>query len=100
MAFGLATLAAWPAAVAVARYSKRVDLIWAVAGAAGAGLLLALLAIVMARRAYWRIQRTVGRSRGARAARVGRFLGAAGICCAITGALALGFFGLLELFAS
>jgi hypothetical protein len=97
--FGVAALAAWPAAVGVARYSRRVDLVWALVGAVGAGLVLALLALLLGRRAYWRIQRTLGRSRGRRAARAGRLLGAAGVCVAITGALALGFFGLLELFA-
>jgi hypothetical protein len=96
---GLAALAAWPAAVGTARYSERIGLIEALVGAVPAGLLLALLAIYLARLARRRIQRTIGRSRGGRTAGFGRVLGVAGICAALTGALALGFFGLLQLFA-
>jgi hypothetical protein len=96
---GLAALAAWPAAVGVARYSKRVGLVEALLGALPTGLLLGLLAVLLARRARWRIQRTIGRVGGLRTARFGRFLGLTGVCAAVTGGLALGFFGLLQLFA-
>jgi hypothetical protein len=96
---GLAALAAWPAAVGVARYSKRIGLVEALIGALPAGLLLGLLALLLARRARWRIQRTIGRVGGVRTARFGRFVGLTGICAGITGGLALGFFGLLQLFA-
>jgi hypothetical protein len=97
---GLAAVASLPAGVGVSWYSERVDLVYAVAGAAAAGGLLGVASILFARHAYWRIQRTVGRSGRARAARVGRALGVLGVCVAITGGLALGFFGLLELFAT
>jgi hypothetical protein len=97
--FGLAALAVWPAAVAVARYSKRIGLVEALIVALPAGLLLALLAVLMARRARWRIQRTIGRVGGLRTAGFGRFVGLTGVCAAVTGGLALGFFGLLQLFA-
>ena len=91
---------ALPAGVGVARYSERVDLVVAVIGAVAATALLAIAAIVLARRAQERVQRTLGRSRGHRTAQVGRLLGIGGVCVALTGALALGFFGLLELFAT
>lgn len=89
-----------PAGVGVARYSERVDLVYACGGAVVAGALLGLAALSLARHARERIQRTLGRSGGEGAARAGRALGVLGVYVAITGALALGFFGLLELFAS
>ena len=96
---GLAGIAAWPAAIGLARQSTRVDLVYAGAGAVVAGALLGIAAVLFARRARRRIQRTLGRSGRARTARLGRFLGLLAVCLAITGALALGFFGLLQLFA-
>ena len=99
LAAGIASLAAWPVALALARYSKRVDLVYASVGAVGVGAALGIVAILLARRAVTRIQRTLGRSGGAGRASAGRAVGILGVCVAITGALALGFFGLLELFA-
>ena len=96
---GLVAIAAWPAALGVHRYSDRFSLIQALVGAVPVSFLVGVGAILLARRARTRIQRTVGRSGGRRAAMIGRALGLAGICVAITGGLALGFFGLLELFA-
>jgi hypothetical protein len=99
VALGLAALAAGPAGVAVARYSVRVGLVEAMGGAVGAAALLGLGAILLARRARRRIERTLWRARGRNVARVGRALGFLGVCLAITGGLGLGFFGLLEWFA-
>ncbi len=96
---GLVAIAAWPAALGVYRSSDRISLIQALVGAVPVGLLFGIGAILLARRARTRIQRTVGRSGGWRAAATGRALGVLGVCAAITGALALGFFELLELFA-
>jgi uncharacterized metal-binding protein len=86
--------------VLLSRYHGGGDLLYACAGAVVAGAVLAVLALGLARRARDQIQRTIGRSGGEGAARTGRALGLLGICLAVTGALALGFFGLLELFAS
>ena len=97
---GLVGLLAWPAAVGASRYSDRVDLIEALIGAVPVGIVFGLGAIFFARRARRRIQRTVGRSGRGRTAVAGRALGLFAICVAITGGLALGFFGLLQLFAS
>ena len=89
-----------PVAVGLASYSERVDLVYACGAGVVAGALMALTAIALARRANERIQRTIGRSGGEGALRTGRILGILGIWVALTGALALGFFGLLELFAA
>jgi cell division protein FtsX len=88
-----------PAGVGAANYSERVGLIAGVIGGVAAAAILAILALVLARYAQERVQRTLGRSRGYRAAQIGRLLGVVGVCVAVTGGLALGFFGLLELFA-
>lgn len=97
---GIAALVILPVAVGLASYSERVDLVYACGAGVVAGALTALTAIALARRANERIQRTIGRSGGEGALRTGRILGILGIWVALTGALALGFFGLLELFAA
>ena len=84
----------------LASFSARVDLVYACGAGVVVGALFALTAIALARRAQERIQRTIGRSGGEGALRTGRVLGILGIWVALTGALALGFFGLLELFAA
>ena len=58
-----------------------------------------LVAIVLARRARERIQITLGRAGGGKAAQAGRILGIVGLLVAGTAALALGFWGLLSMFA-
>jgi uncharacterized metal-binding protein len=100
VATGVAALAALPAAVGLARFSERVDLVYACGAGVVVGVVLAVAAIALSRRAKERIQRTIGRSGGEGALRTGRILGILGIWAALTGALALGFFGLLELFAA
>ena len=84
----------------LARYSVTVTLINSAAGSVPASAVLGSAAIVLARRGREQSLRTLGRSGGERAARVGRWLGIAGLCLALAAALALGFFGLLKLFAS
>jgi ABC-type nickel/cobalt efflux system permease component RcnA len=69
------------------------------AGSIGVALLLGVSAILLARRARERLQITLGRARGRQAARVGRILGILGILVGLTAGLALGFYGLLSLFA-
>ena len=95
---GVLALLAIPAGVVLARESQRVTLRLATISIAVAAV-LAWLAIILARRAREQIQLTLGRAGGANAARIGRLLGVIGILLAITAGLAVGFWGLLTLFA-
>jgi hypothetical protein len=87
-----------PAGVLLARESERVTLRLATISIAVA-LALGWCAIVQARRARERIALTLGRAGGAATARAGRLLGVVGVLLAITAGLAVGFWGLLTLFA-
>ena len=69
-------------------------------GSVAVAALLGWAAIVLARRARERVQITLGRAGGEGVARAGRALGILGLIVAGTAALALGFWGLLSLFAS
>jgi hypothetical protein len=93
---GLLSLAAIPAAWYSTRL-RHVNLPQAVGGEAVAGTLLGLWALVVARGARQRAERTLTRV-GERTARWGRRLGLLGMCLGLTAALALGFFGLLLLY--
>ncbi len=92
-------MAALPAGVALAERLDRIELLHAAAAiplAAGIGI----AAVLLARRARHRVQYTLGRVGGSGTASVGRWLGLLGVYLALIAALSLGFFGLLELFAS
>jgi hypothetical protein len=95
---GIASIAAIPAGTLVARESKRVELVDS-SGSILVAALLGWVAIVLARRAQERLQITLGRAGGRGVARSGRVLGIVGLLIAGTAALALGFWGLLSLFA-
>jgi len=68
-------------------------------GSVAVAALLGWAAIVLARRGKDRLQISLGRAGGGGAARAGRILGIVGLLVAGTAALALGFWGLLSLFA-
>jgi hypothetical protein len=91
--FGLLSIAAVPVALYSTRLSQ-VDLPHAVAGEAIAGTVLGLIAIVLARGARVKVERTLGRA-GEGAVRWGKWLGTLGLCLGLTAALSLAFFGLL-----
>jgi len=91
---GLAVLAI-PAAGGAA-YTTRVTLLDAVYVAVPAAFVIALLAVAVYRRARARLERSVRRA-GVRIVRTARFLAFAGLYVAVTGALALGFYGVLHL---
>ena len=95
---GILALLAMPAGVVLARELQQVTLRLATISIAVAAV-LAWFALILARRARETIQLTLGRAGGAGAARVGRLLGLIGILLAITAGLAVGFWGLLALFA-
>jgi len=92
---GVIAVAAIPAGVAVAAYATRVTLLQAVYVAVPVSFVVALCALSASRRARARLERTVQRV-GQGSVRAGRFLALAGLWCALTGALALGFYGLLH----
>jgi hypothetical protein len=95
---GTVSVAAIPAGILAARELEKVTLIDS-SGSIVVAALLGWWAIVLARRGRERIQITLGRAGGKGAARAGRLLGILGILAAVTAALALGFWGLLSLFA-
>jgi hypothetical protein len=96
---GALSILAVPAGVLAARELRSVTLIDS-SGSIAVAALLGWAAIVLARRARERVQITLGRAGGEGAARAGRALGIVGLIVAGTSALALGFWGLLSLFAS
>ena len=93
MFFGVLSIAAVPVALYSTRLSQ-VDLPRAVAGEAIAGTVLGLIAIMLARGARVKVERTLGRV-GEGTARWGKWLGVLGLCLGLTAALSLAFFGLL-----
>ena len=97
MLFGLLGLALPPLAFAAANELQRVSLVQAT-GATCASVVLGGTAILLARRARRQIERSIGRIGGEATARVGRLLGAISLFVGLTAALALGFYGLLNLF--
>jgi hypothetical protein len=95
---GLAAAAAVPAGVVLSYYSATVTLVESTSSA-GLAIGFGLWSILLARRGRETIVRTIGRSGGEAAARAGRLLGWCGLCLGITTGLAVGFYGLLTLFA-
>ena len=96
---GLLALAALPAAVAASDRVKGVSLLQA-AFAVPVAAVLGIAALALGGHARRRVQLTVGRVGGARLAWLGRILGGLALYLALTAALALGFYGLLNVFAS
>jgi len=89
--FGLLAVAAIPVGIWITNYRNDLRLIhagWAVPVAA----LFGFVAVRLARRARRKLERTVGRAGGARAARLGRILGWLGLYLALIGAIALAFY--------
>ena len=97
---GALAVLAVPAGVVLSWYSKPVTLINSAYGSIPVGLLLGVSGVVLARRAREQSLWTLGRSGGEGAARAGRLLSVLGLCTALTAGLAVGFYGLLTLFAS
>jgi hypothetical protein len=92
--FGLVAVAAVPVGIVLTGRLAGLDLLdaaWAVPVAAAAGI----TALLFARGARGRIQRTLERAGGAGRARLGRILGIAGICIALSGAIAYAFYEIL-----
>lgn len=95
MLAGLAATASLPAAVMLTRYSARVRLLDA-AFAIVPAVVFGVWALMLARGARLRVERTLGRASGLRLAGIARALGLLGIYLALTAALALGVFAVLS----
>jgi hypothetical protein len=80
-----------------ARQFTDVTIVQATEATCGSAL-LGLLAIMLARKAQFVRERTLGRVGGAGIARAGKLLGTLSLCIGLTAALALGFYGLLNYF--
>ncbi len=93
---GALAVLAIPAPGAAAAFTSRVTLLRAVYIAVPAAAVLALVSFAAYRRARARLDRNVRRA-GARIVRAARFLAFAGLYLAITGGLALAFYGVLHL---
>jgi hypothetical protein len=92
--FGLVAVAAVPVGVVLSGRLAGLDLVdaaWAIPVAAVCGI----AALLFARGARGRIQRTLERAGGAGRARLGRILGIAGICIALSATIAVGLYELL-----
>jgi hypothetical protein len=94
VAAGLLAVVALPAGIALAQVSARVKLLQASAAIPVAAV-LGVAALLLARRAIRRSQRTLGRAGGEGAARAGRILGVLGLCIAASGAIAVAFYEVL-----
>ena len=79
-------------------YSETVTLVES-SSSAGLAIVFGLGAIALSRHGRWAMARTLGRAGGGRSARTGRLLGWLGLCMGISGGLAVGFYGLLTIFA-
>jgi hypothetical protein len=95
---GLLAVATMPAAIVATRYLEDYELIHA-GFAIPVGMALGVGAVALARRGRMRIERTLGRAGGRRAASIGRFLGVLGFCLAVTGAIAVGTYAVLSVVA-
>jgi hypothetical protein len=64
------------------------------------GLVLGVAALLVAREARRRDERSLGRLGGRRAVRAGRILGTLGLCLALTALISLGVYELLQYLAN
>jgi hypothetical protein len=94
---GLLAVAVLPAAIAVAEREERFELLDA-GYAVPAALVLGLGAVLLARRARLRVERTLGRVGGLRLARAGRIFGVLGIMLGLSGAISVGVYLVLTRF--
>jgi hypothetical protein len=95
LVLGLLALVAIPLAAALATYLSEVRLLQAELVAVPVALVLGLAAVSASRRARLRVERSVRRS-GERLVRIARLTAWSGVYVAVTGALALAFYGVLR----
>ena len=97
-ALGAVAVLAIPAAMAAAAFTTKVQLLPAVYVAVPVAFVAGLCGVAAYRRARAALERSVRRV-SERPVRIARFLALAGLYLAVTGALALGFYGLLHVTA-
>ena len=95
---GLAGLLTLPAGIEVSRRSKRIGLLDAGYAAIPLAFVLALVALVMARRARRNLQWLQLREGGTGIATVAVVVGALAFCLALAAALSVGFYGVVVLY--
>jgi ABC-type sugar transport system permease subunit len=91
---GLLAVVAVPVAVVLSRQTagvRLIDAVWAIPVALGCGL----AALLFSRGAGGRIRWTLEQAGGFGRIRIGRVLGVAGICVALSASIAVGFYELL-----
>ncbi len=93
--FGTLAVLAIPVAVVAALFVPSVDVLPALEIAVPTAFVLALIGISAARRARYRVERSVYRS-GEKSVRFGRLLVWSGLYLSVVGALALGFYSVLS----
>ena len=93
--FGLLAVAAIPVGVVLAWQLQSVNLLPALVVAVPVAFVFSLVGISAARRARFKVDRSVFRV-GDRTAKLGKFLVWAGLYFALVGALALGFYGAIR----
>jgi hypothetical protein len=98
LVLGLLALAAIPAAGVVSAYRPDVEILEALIVAVPVGLVLGLLAVSMSRRARYRLERSVRRA-GDGLVRASRLVAWTGVYVAVTGGLALAFYGVLRAYS-
>jgi hypothetical protein len=91
---GVVSILIVPAAIAATHY-RNIELLKA-GWAAIPAFMLGVVAMLLARSARRRTERTIGRVGGRRVTRAGRFLGALGIYVALAAALSVGVYELLN----
>ncbi len=92
---GLVGAASLPVTIAIAELTNAFELVRA-AFAIPVAFVLGIVALVLARGARTRIERTLGRVGGEGAARAGRLLGLLAILLGIAGGIALAFYYVLQ----
>ncbi len=93
---GVLALAALPVGSVISSRVSGIGLLEAMEVAVPAAVVLGLAAVAAARRARFALERSV-RRQGEKAVRTARFVAWFGLYVACTGAIALGFYGLLVL---
>jgi hypothetical protein len=95
LVLGILAIAAIPVGAVVASRREDVSLLQAELVAVSAAIVLGSIAVVVARRARLRVERSVRRA-GVGLARTARIVAWAGVYVGVTGGLALAFYGVLR----